>query len=42
MMTSVNERESIYQALTGNPTAKMIAGKALQLEDEATTKEKNG
>ena len=41
-MTSVNERENIYRALTGNPTAKLIVEKALQLEDDATEQEKNG
>lgn len=37
---TVAEREMMFRNLAGNPTAKRIAEKALQLEDEALAKEK--
>lgn len=37
-MTSVIERELMFRNLAGNPTAKRIAEKALELEDEAEAK----
>jgi Holliday junction DNA helicase RuvB len=41
-MMSVNEKEHMLRFLAGNPNARMILEKALQLEDEATEKEKHG
>jgi Holliday junction DNA helicase RuvB len=39
---NINEKEKMFRYLAGNPIARAVAEKALQLEDEAIEKEKNG
>lgn len=42
MTKTVFEKEMMFRNLAGNPTAKKVAERALQIEDEETAKEKSG